>query len=138
MSQANEDNTEDIELTEDQALAWLGAQPGGQIKTTNAELARRWGWTETRVGRWIERWIERGLIERKGRVLTVLGGVTGDGTSGQNNTVTNDESSTVTDRAVVPVTSRKVARSNTPANRVVRRACAEPVDAMTPIVTVPA
>ena len=53
MSQADEDNTEDIGLTEDQAFSSLSAR--SPIKTTNADLARQWGWNETRVGRWIER-----------------------------------------------------------------------------------
>src|SRR5262249_52551374 len=55
-----------------------------------------------------------------------------------NNTVRNDESNTVTGHALVPIKRGKVARTNSVASRVVKRALTEPVEAMAPVVEVTA
>jgi hypothetical protein len=43
-------------LDEAGALAWLRAQPSGRVTATAAELGRRWGWHNQRVGRRLTAW----------------------------------------------------------------------------------
>src|SRR5215471_821824 len=104
-------------LSEDEALDWLRSQPGGRVTTSDAELGREWGWNRVRVGRRMRAWADRGLIKRKGGAVIVLGPVTNARTEGVAERVTAGVTECVaagvTDRAVVPSTSRKVARPNT-------------------------
>jgi hypothetical protein len=53
---------------EEEAIAWLRAQPGGRTKLSDAELARRWGWNRKRVGRRIKAWGKSGRVTRRGDV----------------------------------------------------------------------
>jgi hypothetical protein len=136
-------------LSEGEALDWLRSQPGGQIKMSDTRLGEQWGWNKVKVGRWLDRWIERGLIEQRGGVTKALtDGVTNTVTNGSNEGVTEGAAqgvtSTVTqgvtEHSLVPVASRKVSirntPRNTPANRLVMRALSQPAESAAPLVTV--
>ena len=74
MAKATEDNVTPIRpLDEEEAIAWLRAQPGASTTLPAAELARRWGWQEHRVRRRLNAWQKSGLIRRRGRVVTAVG-----------------------------------------------------------------
>ena len=75
MSQADTDaptdNVRPIRpFEEEEAIAWLCAQPGGRTKLSDAELARRWGWNRKRVGRRLKAWAKSGRVTRRGDVTT--------------------------------------------------------------------
>src|SRR5262249_13569221 len=66
-------------FTDQQALTWLLAQPGGRVETTISNLARQWHWNRTKVVRRLKRWAADGrvvrAIERSGRsVITAANG----------------------------------------------------------------
>jgi hypothetical protein len=61
-------------LDEVAALAWLRSQPGGSITLPAAALARRWGWPEHRARRRLNAWQKSGLVRRRGRAVTAVGG----------------------------------------------------------------
>jgi hypothetical protein len=61
-------------LDDDEAIAWLKAQPGARTTLPPAELARRWGWPRQRAGRRLKTWAKEGLIMRRGRAVTVANG----------------------------------------------------------------
>jgi MarR family len=61
-------------LDDDEAIAWLKAQPGARTTLPPAELARRWGWPRQRAGRRLKTWAKAGLITRRGRAVTVANG----------------------------------------------------------------
>jgi hypothetical protein len=75
------DNVRPIRPFEEQeAIAWLCAQPGGRTKLSDSELARRWGWNRKRVGRRIKAWAKSGRVTRRGDVTTA----NPPGTNGKN------------------------------------------------------
>src|SRR5882762_4263430 len=70
-SDTDTDNVRPIRpFEEEAALAWLGAQPGGRSKLSDAELGRRWGWKRQRVGRRVKAWAKEGRITRRGNTIT--------------------------------------------------------------------
>ena len=144
MSQADDDLTENVEgvharkKTEAEAFAWLQAR--GQVTMRVSKLAREWGQHPTQAGRWLDYWAARKLIRRNGKTVTVIvsDAVKNTVTNTVNDSVKNGVTNGVTENAVVPVASRKLARPDTSAHRVVRRALAEPVEAVAPVVLVEA
>src|SRR5262249_15590764 len=110
MSQAGDDTTENVEgahpLSDDEALAWLRAQPGGRTTLTNTELARRWGdgWYKMKVGRRLDEWSEAGRIHRDddGAIVAVTSDVTARVTDARAGRVTGS----VTDGVTAPVTRK--------------------------------
>lgn len=60
-------------FSEDEALEWLRAQPGGRTNMPAAELGRRWGWHRQRVGRCLTRWAKAGLVTLAGDTVTAAG-----------------------------------------------------------------
>ena len=130
-----------VPLSEEQALDWLRAQPGGRVTASAAELGRLWGgWHRQRVGRRLDVWADEGLIKRRGDTVTAIAtaGVTNAAPEGVTNGVpegvTGGVTTSVTTRSVVPVPSRKLARSSTAASRIVRRALM-PAETEAPIIT---
>src|SRR5262245_10955309 len=92
-------------LSEDDALGWLRAQPGGRITATDSELGRRWDWPRQRVGRRLKAWAKAGHIKRRGNTVTITdaeGGtrvVTPTGTKPATRAVTNPVPAPVTPEA---------------------------------------
>ena len=73
MAKATDDNVSPIRpLGEEEAIAWLRAQPGGRTNLSDAELGRRWGWNRKRVGRRLTAWANDGRISRRGNVTTAV------------------------------------------------------------------
>jgi hypothetical protein len=117
-------------LSEEQGLDWLRAQPGGRVTMSNAELGREWNKHREQVRRWVNGWCDAGLVKRRGDTVTVI---VPDGVT---ESVSGGVSAPVTDTAVVPVSSRKVARADSSGARIVKRAFSEPSDTLARVVTV--
>jgi len=60
-------------MTPDGALRWIRSQPGGGVSLSAAALGRVFGMRPRRVGRLLREWERRGLIERRGKLIRVLG-----------------------------------------------------------------
>jgi hypothetical protein len=61
-------------LSDDEALDWLRLQPNGRTDANTVALGERWGWTRQRVAKRLRTWQDAGLIERNGKVVTVVAG----------------------------------------------------------------
>jgi MarR family len=53
------------ELTDEEAIAWLRAQPGFGASLRPIDLAQRFGWPKYRVTRRLQRWEQEGLVARQ-------------------------------------------------------------------------
>jgi len=59
------------ELTEEEALSWLRAQPNSRITLPPAELGRRWAWPRYKVTRRVKAWSKAGHVTRRGNTVKV-------------------------------------------------------------------
>jgi len=59
-------------LSDTEALDWLRLQPNGRTDANTVALGERWGWTRQRVAKRLRTWQDAGLIERNGKVVTVV------------------------------------------------------------------
>src|SRR5882672_11390393 len=59
-------------LSDAEALDWLRLQPNGRTEANTVALGERWGWTRQRVAKRLRTWQDAGLIERNGKVVTVV------------------------------------------------------------------
>ena len=57
-------------LADAEALAWLTSK--APVATSNAELARTWGWSPTKVSRRLKAWAADGKVMRDNGSLTVM------------------------------------------------------------------
>jgi hypothetical protein len=64
-------DTRPKQLSENEALDWLRAQPDGRAQMSNAALAERWGWTRYRVTRRLKEWQAAGQITKRGKAWVV-------------------------------------------------------------------
>lgn len=84
-------------LTEEEVIAWLRGQPGGQTRATAAELGRLWGWHRQRVGRRLEAWHKAGIVKWRGQTVTAVD------VEDAADDATEPVTSPVTDNAAVPM-----------------------------------
>src|SRR5882672_5000443 len=62
------------ELSEEEALQWIRAQPNGRITLPPVELGRRWSWPRYRVTRRLKAWSIAGHVTRRGNTIMASDG----------------------------------------------------------------
>jgi hypothetical protein len=59
-------------MSDEEALAWLRAQPGARTTLRPFELAQRFGWSRQRASKRIQAWLKAGRVARRGGAIVAV------------------------------------------------------------------